>query len=75
MALALFTLLALLFPPTGDNREVFRLNDLEYFETRGMDVLVYSNRYNDLFSDSKMSGIEILHHDVRTASFMRPANW
>ena len=45
-----------------------RLNDLGYFETRGLNVLVYSNWYNDLFSDSKISGIEIIHHEVRTAT-------
>lgn len=45
-----------------------RLNELEYFESRGFDVLVFSNWYNGLFSDSKMSGIEIIHHEVRTAT-------
>ncbi len=45
-----------------------RLNDLDYFETRGLNMLVFSNWYNGLFSDSKMSGIEIIHHEVRTAT-------
>jgi endoglucanase len=45
-----------------------QLNDLEYFETRGFNVLVYSNWYNENFDDSKMSGIEIIHHEVRTAT-------
>lgn len=45
-----------------------RLNNLDYFETRGLNVLVFSNWYNGLFSDSKMSGIEIIHHEVRTAT-------
>ncbi len=45
-----------------------QLNDLEYFESRGFNVLVYSNWYNINFSDSKMSGIEIIHHEVRTAT-------
>jgi len=45
-----------------------KLNDLEYFETRGFNVLVYSNWYNENFDDSKMSGIEIIHHGVRTAT-------
>ncbi len=44
------------------------LNDLEYFETRGLNVLVYSNWYNENFDDSKISGIEIIHHGVRTAT-------
>jgi len=45
-----------------------KLNDSEYFETRGLNVLVYSNWYNENFDDSKMSGIEIIHHEVRTAT-------
>jgi len=45
-----------------------KLNDLDYFETRGLNVLVFSNWYNENFSDSKMSGIEIIHHEVRTAT-------
>ncbi|MBN1991986.1 MAG: glycoside hydrolase family 9 protein [Anaerolineae bacterium] len=44
------------------------LNDLDYFETRGLNVLVFSNWYNSNFSDSKISGVEIIHHEVRTAT-------
>jgi endoglucanase len=47
---------------------ILQLNDLGYFETRGLNVLVYSNWYNENFDDSKMSGIEIIHHEVRTAT-------
>ena len=43
-----------------------RLNDLEYFERQGVNVLVYSNSFNGGFNDEKNSGIEIIHHDVRT---------
>jgi hypothetical protein len=50
------------------NETGLKLNDLDYFETRGLNVLVFSNWYNDLFSDSKMSGVEIIHHEVRTAT-------
>lgn len=50
------------------NHAVLKLNGLDYFETRGLNVLVFSNWYNGLFSDSKMSGIEIIHHEVRTAT-------
>lgn len=39
-----------------------------YFETRGLNVLVFSNWYDGLFSDAKMSGIELIHHEVRTAT-------
>ena len=45
-----------------------QINDSEYFESRGLNVLVYSNWYNENFDDSKISGIEIIHHEVRTAT-------
>jgi len=45
-----------------------KLNDLAYFETRGLNVLIFSNWYNANFGDSKISGIEIIHHGVRTAT-------
>lgn len=44
------------------------LNDKEYFEARGVNVLVFSNWYDGLFSDAKMSGVELIHHGVRTAT-------
>ncbi|MBR0111494.1 MAG: glycoside hydrolase family 9 protein [Bacteroidales bacterium] len=44
-----------------------RLNELEYFETRGVNVLVYSNLFTGGFNDEKDSGLEIIHHGVRTA--------
>lgn len=42
------------------------LNDLEYFERQGVNILVYSNNFNGGFNDEKNSGIEIIHHGVRT---------
>ena len=44
-----------------------KLNDLEYFETQGVNVLVYSNIFNGGFNDEKNAGIELIHHGVRTA--------
>ncbi|MEJ2273416.1 MAG: hypothetical protein P8Y01_02415, partial [Woeseiaceae bacterium] len=44
------------------------LNELDYYSTPGADVFVFSNWYNGLFSDSKISGIELVHHGVRTAT-------
>lgn len=44
-----------------------RINDLEYFETQGVNVLSYSNLFTGGFNDEKNSGIEIIHHGVRTA--------
>ncbi len=44
------------------------LNKKEYFETQGLNLFVFSNWYDGLFSDSKISGIEVIHHGVRTAT-------
>lgn len=44
-----------------------KLNDLEYFETQGVNVLVYSNLFTGGFNDEKTSGIELIHHGARTA--------
>ena len=44
-----------------------KINDLEYFETQGVNVLVYSNHFTGGFNDEKNAGIEIIHHGVRTA--------
>jgi hypothetical protein len=43
------------------------LNDLEYFEAQGVNVLVYSNLFTGGFNDEKNAGIELIHHGVRTA--------
>ncbi|NLT52776.1 MAG: glycoside hydrolase [Ignavibacteria bacterium] len=43
------------------------LNDLEYFETQGVNVLVYNNLFTGGFNDEKNAGIELIHHGVRTA--------
>jgi hypothetical protein len=45
-----------------------QLNDLGYFETRGVNIFVYSNQYTGMFNDEKNAGIEIIHHGVRTAT-------
>ena len=44
-----------------------KLNDLEYFETQGVNVLVYNNLFTGGFNDEKTAGIEIIHHGVRTS--------
>ena len=43
-----------------------QLNDFEYFERQGVNILVFSNSFNGGFNDEKNSGIEIIHHGVRT---------
>jgi hypothetical protein len=52
--------------PVG--RNALRLNDSGYLETRGLNVLVFSNCYDGLFSDAKIAGVELIHHEVRTAT-------
>ena len=48
--------------------QTLKLNNLEYFETPGVNVLVYSNQYTGMFYDEKTAGIEIIHHGVRTST-------
>ncbi len=60
-------LLALAAVWSGVSAQELKINDLDYFETRGLNVLVYSNRYSPVFFDEKNAGIEIIHHGVRTA--------
>jgi endoglucanase len=45
-----------------------RLNDKEYFETRGLNVLVFTNQYNGMFFDEKTAGLEIIQHGVRVST-------
>lgn len=45
-----------------------RLNDRGYFESRGVNVLLFSNVYDGLFSDAKIAGVEVIHHGVRTVT-------
>lgn len=48
--------------------EILTLNESDYFETQGLNVLVFSNWYNGLFDDSKISGVEVIHHGERTVT-------
>ena len=56
----------LLSAATFCNAQDLQLNDREYFERQGVNVLVFSNSFNGGFNDEKNSGIEIIHHGVRT---------
>ena len=51
----------------ADTDSGFILNEQEYFERQGVNVLVYSNLFTGGFNDEKTSGIELIHHGVRTA--------
>lgn len=63
--LSLFTLLLVAFNYTS--AQDLKLNDLEYFETQGVNVLVFNNLFTGGFNDEKNAGIELIHHGVRTA--------
>ena len=42
-----------------------KLNDKDYFERQGVNVLVFSNSFNGGFNDEKNSGIEIIQYGIR----------
>ncbi len=63
--LSLITILAALCNQ-GSGQDLV-LNDLGYFEVRGVNILVYSNLFTGGFNDEKTAGIELIHHGVRTA--------
>lgn len=71
-AMALAALLAtttLVSAPAGaQTKPALMLNDSGYFEAPGVNVLVFSNWYDGLFADSKISGVEIIHQGERTAT-------
>lgn len=50
-----------------DTDQDLKLNNLGYFETQGVNVLVYNNLFTGGFNDEKTAGIELIHHGVRTA--------
>ena len=61
-------LIILLAARGASGAPALQLNDRGYFETRGLNVLVFSNTYDGLFSDAKIAGVELIHHGVRTAT-------
>ncbi len=63
----LLLLLLLLAACNRESNHNLKLNDLEYFETQGVNILVYSNLFTGGFNDEKTAGIEIIQHGVRTA--------
>ena len=68
--LNLRTLSAMLFSAMalGANAQSLKLNDLEYFEQTGVNILVYSNLYNGGFCDEKLAGIEIVQRGERIST-------
>lgn len=49
-------------------RAALVLDDRGFFATRGLNVLVFNNVYDGLFSDAKIAGVELIHHGVRTVT-------
>lgn len=62
----LLSLLVMVAVPLIGQAQDLKLNDREYFERQGVNILVFSNNFNGGFNDEKNSGIEIIHHGVRT---------
>ena len=66
--LTFLSLIALLLAAcNNDSSQDLILNDLEYFETQGVNILVYNNLFTGGFNDEKNAGIELIHHGVRTS--------
>lgn len=48
--------------------QTFSINELEYLEAPGANILVYSNLYNGGFCDEKLAGIEIIQRGERIST-------
>ena len=55
------------FGALPSNGQQLKLNDKEYFERQGINILVFNNSFNGGFNDEKNSGIELIQHGVRVA--------
>jgi endoglucanase len=69
--LTLGTILSVVFSGTvraGGRTPELKLNQLEYFETHGLNVLLYHNVVHGVFFDQKLSGLEIILHGERIAT-------
>jgi endoglucanase len=67
-ALVLALVPVLLSAPARAQTNALTINSKEYFEARGLNVLVFTNEYNGMFFDEKTAGIEMIHHGVRTVT-------
>ncbi len=68
VSLAIVILTICVNMPGQTTENDLKVNGLCYFESRGLNFLVFSNWYDGNFSDAKVSGVEIIHHGVRTAT-------
>ena len=44
-----------------------QINEKEYFECQGINILVFNSEFSGIFNDEKTAGIQLIHHGVRTA--------
>jgi hypothetical protein len=68
---ALITLLVTLsgsFNQVSSQDASLALNEKDYFETAGFNLIAFENPYTGFFFDEKTSGIMLIHHGVRTAT-------
>lgn len=65
---SLFALAGMFLVPGIITGQALHVNNFGYFETRGLNILVFNNQYNGMFFDEKTAGIEIIHHGVRTST-------
>src|SRR4029078_13745834 len=61
-AVALLVLTSVGLHAAAARAQTLQLKDREYFTMPGVDVLVFSNWYDGLFSDAKIAGIELFSH-------------
>ena len=66
LLLSILPLLAVAACTRVSSQTSLTLGENDYFERQGVNVLVFSNAFNGGFNDEKNSGIEIIHHGVRT---------
>ena len=67
-ATAMALALAIAATPAFAQGEAVELNDSGYFEGPALNYLVFSNYYDGLFADSKISGVEIVQQGERIAT-------
>ena len=63
-----FLFLPLLLVAMSSVAQTLKINELEYFEETGVNVLAFSNQYNGMFCDEKTAGIEIIQRGERIAT-------
>ncbi|MBR0552040.1 glycoside hydrolase family 9 protein [Stakelama marina] len=66
--LAFLATAAVVAAPAAAQESPARLNDSGYYEAPAINYLVFSNWYDGLFADSKISGVEIIQQDERIAT-------